>query len=36
MTEFSDEDYKLMFGINGPRRLADIGKYTALKGRAGK
>ena len=26
--EFSDEDYKLMFGMDGPRRRGDIRKYT--------
>lgn len=31
-SEFSDEDYKLMFTMDGPRRTGDIAKYNVLKG----
>lgn len=32
-TEFSDEDYRLMFTMNGPRRTGDVAKYNILKER---
>ena len=28
--EFSDEDYRLMFGMDGPRRSADIRKFANI------
>jgi hypothetical protein len=29
--EFTDDDYRIMFGMNGPNRRGDIKKYAALK-----
>ena len=29
--EFSDKDFQLMFGMNGPRRRGDVGRYHMLK-----
>mmetsp|Transcript_13089 Transcript_13089/g.18732 ORF Transcript_13089/g.18732 Transcript_13089/m.18732 type:complete len:1050 (-) Transcript_13089:1398-4547(-) len=30
-SEFTDNDYKIMFGMNGPRRKPDIKRYALLK-----
>jgi len=29
--EYCDEDYKMMFGMNGPRRKGDVSRYAILK-----
>ena len=34
--EFSEEDFELMFAMDGPRRRGDLGRYRALKQQLGR